>query len=227
MSPPIFQAIRSSAVTHYLGVPLVMATALFASAGRLDMPFAWLYVAFFVLSMLVGNFVIGPDLRQERLRPAALDKDRLSRWLLLPLFIGRLILAGLDTGRFHFSDSIPFLVRVVALVAFAASSGLAIWAVHVNRFFSSSVRIQHERGHHVVTAGPYQYIRHPGYLAALLRGICGCLALGSWLAMLPLGGYVLVLLRCTALEDRFLQQELTDYAEYAEKVRYRLFPGVW
>ena len=154
-------------------------------------------------------------------------KDRLSCLLIPPLSIAHLIIAGLDTGRFHWSDSIPLPVRVIALVVCAASSGLAIWAVYVNRFFSSSIRIQHERGHHVVTTGPYQYVRHPGYLAALLRILCGPLALGSWVAMLPCAGCFLAFLRRTALEDKFLHEELPGYTEYAAKVRYRLLPGIW
>ena len=223
----IFRAIRRSGAAHFLGVPLVMITAVFCAAGRLDMPFAWVYVAVYVLSTAVGHFVTAPDLRQERLRPRTAGKDRLSCWLILPLCIAQWIIAGLDTGRFHWSDSIPLLVRVAGVVGYIASLGLALWAVGVNRFFSSSVRVQDERGHHVVTAGPYQYIRHPGYLAALLYFLCGCLILGSWTTMLPFGGYLLVLLRRTRLEDRFLQEELVGYAEYAAKVRYRLLPGIW
>jgi len=217
----IFQATRS------LGMALVMATALFVSAGRLDMPFAWLYVALHALSMLAVHFVAAPDLRQEGLRAIAAGRDRLSCLLIPPLSIAYWIIAGLDTGRFHWSDSVPLSVRVVALVVYAVSSGLGIWAVYTNRFFSSSVRIQHERGHHVVTSGPYQYVRHPGYLAGLLRVLCGCLALGSWVALLAYGGYLFAFLRRTRLEDRFLHEELAGYAEYAAKVRYRLLPGVW
>ncbi len=214
-------------VTRSLGIALVMATTLFVSAGRLDMPFAWLYVALYTLSMLAFHLVAAPDLRQEGVRAIAVGRDRLSCLLIPPLSIAYWIIAGLDTGRFHWTDSVPVYVRVVALVLYAASSGLVIWAVYVNRFFSSSIRIQHERGHHVVTAGPDQYVRHPGYLAALLRISCCCLALGSWVAMLPCAGCFLAFLRRTALEDRFLHEELAGYAEYAAKVRYRLLPGIW
>ena len=217
----IFQA------TRCLGAPLVLAMVLFASAGRLDMPFAWIYVALYALSMVVVHFVAAPDLRQEGLRTVTTGRDRLSYWFLPPLSIAHWIIAGLDTGRFHWSDSIPLTVRVVALVVYIASSCLAIWAVYVNRFFSSSVRIQHERGHYVITTGPYQYVRHPGYLAALLRVLCGCLALGSWAAMLAYGGYLLAFIRRAALEDRFLHEDLAGYADYAAKVRYRLLPGIW
>ena len=77
----------------------------------------------------------------------------------------------------------------------------------------------------MVSHGPYRFVRHPGYTASLLAMLSGGLALGSWSAMLPIlliGG---LFIRRTLLEDQMLQQELEGYAEYAEKVRYRLIIG--
>jgi protein-S-isoprenylcysteine O-methyltransferase Ste14 len=97
----------------------------------------------------------------------------------------------------------------------------------VNTFFSEVVRIQHDRGHYVVTSGPYRWVRHPAYLANIVLWPCSALALGSWWAMVPAGVIVALYVLRTALEDRTLQKELPGYADYAKQVRYRLVPGAW
>jgi protein-S-isoprenylcysteine O-methyltransferase Ste14 len=99
--------------------------------------------------------------------------------------------------------------------------------VAVNRFFSSVIRIQTDRGHHLVTAGPYRYVRHPAYASCPFLMIGGGLALGSWLAALIGLLLVFAVLRRTALEDRILREQLEGYADYAQNVPYRVFPGVW
>ena len=96
-----------------------------------------------------------------------------------------------------------------------------------NRFFSPVVRIQQERGHHLITAGPYQYLRHPGYLGTIGGQLFGTLALGSCWALLPAAGMLVLIVRRTAMEDKFLLRELDGYPTYAAKIRYRLLPGVW
>jgi protein-S-isoprenylcysteine O-methyltransferase Ste14 len=101
------------------------------------------------------------------------------------------------------------------------------WASTVNRFFSPVVRIQTERGHHVVTDGPYRYARHPGYAGAILGVPCTALALGSWWALVPAAAFVLAVLRRITIEDQYLKDNLPGYPEYAEKVRHRVVPGLW
>ena len=93
--------------------------------------------------------------------------------------------------------------------------------------FEPGVRIQTERGHHVVDTGPYAIIRHPGYFAACLLFPGIALALGSWWALVPAGFAVLLIVIRTAWEDRTLHAELAGYAAYAKRVRFRLIPGVW
>jgi protein-S-isoprenylcysteine O-methyltransferase Ste14 len=114
------------------------------------------------------------------------------------------------------------------LVATAAGFGLALWAMVVNRFFSSVVRIQTDRGQHVIDTGPYAIIRHPGYLAGIVIMIASGIALGSWLAELLIVVCSLPFLIYRAItEDRVLQAELPGYRDYAARVRWRLVPGVW
>ena len=117
--------------------------------------------------------------------------------------------------------------RPLALVGYAAGMALAVCAMAANRFFSPVVRIQHERGHTLVTSGPYRFVRHPGYVGAILASLCGGVALGSWWSLVPLAPFAALFLRRTAVEDRMLRADLDGYAGYAERVRYRLVPGLW
>jgi protein-S-isoprenylcysteine O-methyltransferase Ste14 len=127
----------------------------------------------------------------------------------------------------HWSDSVPVWLRAVALLLFVLGWVPVIWAMRVNRFFSSAVRIQSERGQHVISDGPYRIVRHPGYTAGLIVILASGVALGSWLsAAIGLLG-VPILLRRTMKEDRMLRAELPGYAEYATRVKWRLLPGVW
>ena len=100
--------------------------------------------------------------------------------------------------------------------------------MRTNRFFSSSVRIQSDRGHYVVTAGPYAFVRHPGYVAGILLIFASGIALGSWLAAaFVVATNLPFLLYRIVVEERVLRSQLPDYAEYAQRVRCRLLPGLW
>lgn len=116
---------------------------------------------------------------------------------------------------------------MIALVFMVLGSLLTIWAVAANKFFSGFMRIQKERGHTFATSGPYQYIRHPGYLGAIVFYLAAPLLLGSLWAYIPVGVYVIVVLIRTSLEDRTLQEELNGYQSYAQEVDYRLISGIW
>ena len=94
----------------------------------------------------------------------------------------------------------------------------------VNPFFSPAVRIQSERGHYVVTRGPYRLVRHPGYLAMLIAMPASALAIGSWLALIPAMAFSGVIVHRARLEDRFLHSHLAGYAEYGNRVPYKLVP---
>jgi protein-S-isoprenylcysteine O-methyltransferase Ste14 len=96
-----------------------------------------------------------------------------------------------------------------------------------NRFFSAIVRIQKERGHTVVTTGPYRIVRHPGYLGAILHSFALPLLLGSVWGLMPAAVVVVGILVRTIVEDRVLRAQLEGYPEYARRVRFRLLPGVW
>ena len=138
-----------------------------------------------------------------------------------------LAIAGLDRGRLHWSDGVPVWLRATALLLFALGWVPVIWAMRVNRFFSSAVRIQPDRGQRVISGGPYRFIRHPGYTAALVVILANGIALGSWLAAAIAWVGVPILLWRTIKEDRMLSAELPGYADYAARVPWRLLPGIW
>jgi protein-S-isoprenylcysteine O-methyltransferase Ste14 len=202
---------------------------LFAAAGRIDLPFFWAYLAVFAGFGGVALLTVSPELIEERRRPAEAGRDNLAllRLVAILVFVSQWIFAGVDVGRFHWSDTVPPALRVAGLASLAAVFAVWYWAMRTNPFFSSAVRIQHDRGHRVVSSGPYRFVRHPGYAALVLLGWGGALALGSWYALLPHVVVVALFVHRAALEDRMLREELDGYAAYAATVRSRIFPGIW
>jgi len=136
------------------------------------------------------------------------------------------IVAGLD-HRYGWSPAFPSWLVVLGFVLIALGYAFATWAFAENRFFSSVVRIQTERGHVVCDSGPYRVVRHPGYAGNVppLLGIA--LALSSVWTLAPAAAALTITVIRTALEDRTLQDELPGYREHAQRVRYRLIPGLY
>jgi len=199
---------------------------LLTAAGRVDLPWCWALVA--VHALCVGSYirVMDPDLRRERLKPGGGEHDRWLRLAILPLVMIHLVVAGLDL-RFGWSGTMSPSFHIAGIAIMATAIVFTTWAVRSNRFFSSVVRIQHDRGHHVVTSGPYRLVRHPGYLGMLVGAIGGAIGIGSWWSLLPVLPLVLVLATRAWREECLLRQSLAGYAEYAQSVRFRLLPGVW
>ena len=218
------------AIRETLGI-VVMAVALFWSAGQVDWWPAWAAIAVMLVWIMATAIIVvrvNPDLLAERLGPrkGAKPWDTAIMSLLGVVQLVRYIAAGFDQ-RYGWTGSFPWGVQVVALVVCAAGYALVVWATASNAFFSQIVRIQTERGHTVVSGGPYRYLRHPAYLGAILYELAVPVLLASWWALIAGGlGAVLLILR-TALEDHTLRAELAGYADYARQVRYRLLPGVW
>lgn len=212
-------------IAHVVLLFGIMGTALFASAGRLDLPWLWAVVGTYVAFAIFAGLTMDPELRRERFKPAPGGKDRNMRLILLPLILMMWIVTGLDVGRFQWSRPMPPWLKAAGLAGFLLGLFLSYWAMRVNRFFSPVVRIQSERNHVLVTDGPYGFVRHPGYLGAIVAFLCGTLAFGSWWAMLLAAVCVAVMVRRAVLEDSFLKANLAGYSAFAERVRYRLVPG--
>ena len=194
---------------------------------------AWVYAIIGILGFAISRLLAArrhPDLITERAR--FLQHEDAKTWdrLLSPLvgFGGGLIplVAGLD-ALFGWSPPFSTPVKILALVFILAGTVLGSYALIENRYFSGIVRIQTERGHRVVSSGPYRWIRHPGYTGALLTYMATPFFLDSRWAFLPAIFITIVLVIRTRLEDEVLQDELGGYLEYTKRVHYRLLPGVW
>ncbi|HVL66330.1 MAG TPA: isoprenylcysteine carboxylmethyltransferase family protein [Vicinamibacterales bacterium] len=193
-------------------------------AGGVRDPFNWGYVAVVAALTLYGMLGIGQDLARERFAPPSPGADRLSLRIVRLAALAHLVVALVDS-RFGWT-SVPPLPRGLALAGFAACFLLVMRAMLTNRFFSAVVRIQSDRGHHVVDRGPYAHVRHPGYAGMIPLVPLSALALGSWLALPVALVYSALILRRVVFEDGFLRDNLSGYAEYAGRVPYRLLPRV-
>ncbi len=217
-------------IRETIGVVLV-GVLLFYSAGRLDWVMGWALVAITAVWVIANALVLIPgnlELLAERLGP----QKGAKRWdtILLSLIglavLARLIVAGLDL-RFGWTEDIPLWLQGAALVIAVLGYALGVWALAVNSFFSQVVRIQEERGHRVVTSGPYRFVRHPGYTGTILFELAVPVMLGSWWAF-GLGVFIAILFIIrTALEDKTLLRELAGYDDYAQQTSYRLLPAIW
>lgn len=227
---PLRQWIRL--IITYLLIPLI----LLVSGGDLG----WWQVWIFTLLILAAG--VGARLWAERRHPGLLverDQARLDKasnvkaWdkVLAPLMAVSIsfplvIVAGLD-HRFGWSPVFPVWLNILGFVLIGIGYAFAAWAMAENRFFSSMVRIQTDRGHVVCDSGPYRIVRHPGYAGNILPLPGIVLALSSAWALLPAAVALIIIVIRTRLEDRTLQEELPGYRDYARSVRYRLFPGIY
>ncbi len=210
------------------GLVITMAV-LFIPAGRLDWTMGWVYIAAFLLAQGVTALVIDAELLAERETrhgdEAKWDQVVVSIYGVFSALLTPLI-AGLDF-RYEWLPPMPLGIQIVGLVLFLLGWAISIWAMRANPYCSKIVRIQADRGHSVATAGPYRYVRHPGYVGTIVFSAAVPLLLGSVWALAPGALAVIVLVVRTALEDAMLCAELAGYHEYAQTVRYRLVPGIW
>ena len=209
---------------------LFLAAILFVSYGSLDWAIAWVFLGVYILIIFISLIFVDPELIEERshIGPGAKKWDIvLASLTVVFLFLLTFLIAGLDAGRFHWSSPFPVWVQFLGLVIYVMGSVITSWAMVVNKFFSTVVRIQTDRGHYVITGGPYGYVRHPGYTGAIIVSISIPLILGSLWALIPaLIGDGILIIR-TVLEDNTLKKELEGYDKYASRVHYRLIPGIW
>lgn len=215
-------------------VALLPPAIMFIAAGRTDWWEAWIMVGVLALTTIVSRVILiikHPDLAVERARWTG--KQDFKSWdrKLMPAIaiygpILMWLVAGLDK-RFNGSPPLALALELAAFVVVVLGYLFSTWAMVVNRFFSAVVRIQTDRGHTVVTTGPYRFVRHPGYAGGAIGYLVTPFALGTLWVFIPALLTIVALVVRTALEDRTLQTELPGYAEYVQKTRYRLLPGVW
>jgi len=217
-------------VVVYLFIPLVLLVC-----GE---DFGWWQA--WVYSLLIVAAGVGGRILAEQRHPGMLAERQNSEkaksakaWdkVLAPLMalsvsFPLVIVAGLD-HRFDWSPVFPLWLIALGFILITLGYAFATWALVENRFFSSVVRIQADRGHVVCDSGPYRIVRHPGYAGNLLPLLGIVLALGSVWTIIPAVAALIIAVIRTALEDRTLQEELPGYRDYTRRVRYRLIPGVY
>ncbi len=202
-------------------------------SGKWDWWQAWLMAGIFVLGFLVSRVIAArktPDILKERANYNQQENTQpWDKWLSPAVAFGSvfiLLVAGLD-ARYQWSAGFSGLVELIGLLLILFGYLLGSYAFITNAFFSGTVRIQDERGHKVISSGPYAWVRHPGYLGSLITNLGIPLLLDSAWAYIPAIIFNILFIVRTRLEDRFLQQSLTGYSDFAQKVRFRLFPGIW
>ena len=221
-------------IIRFIITILFMLGVLFLAGGSLNWWEAWAYAAMTMIVLLSSRAVLilkNPELAKER--SEAGQKENVKPWdkILMPITAIYLpliswVVVGLDK-RFGWSPDLPDTVQVLGLVVIFLGSMIGTWAMITNRFFSSHVRIQTDRGHTVVNSGPYKVIRHPGYVGGILSWLAAPVFFSSYWIVIPTILAIIGAILRTALEDWTLQEELPGYEEYASTVRYRLIPGIW
>ncbi len=200
---------------------------MFIVAGTTELPFMWLTLGLQLFLGLMALTLVDEELLKERIKPKGKDLDKFSVPALSVLYFGQLAFAAYDVGRLHISDAVPDAIKIVALILLSVGWIGTIWAMRENKFFSSAVRIQEDRGQKVISSGPYHFIRHPGYIFGSLLILFQGLAIGSWLSVIPGLIIVGVLVNRTLLEEKMLFASLPGYKEYASSTRFRWVPGIW
>jgi len=216
----------------------MLAAILFFSSGQLDWIWAWVYLIVGLSGTLIATPIIlrtNPEVIAERAEIKENTKgwDKTFSIFSMIVTLAMLVVAGLDQ-RFAWSGKpfglpygFPRNLHILGLVMYAIGTALFFWSLVSNKYFSRSVRIQEERDHAVVSVGPYQHVRHPSYSGLIISTLGTPLLLGSWWAIIPAlltaSGFIVR----TSLEDQTLQAELDGYLKYAQRVCFKLLPGVW
>jgi protein-S-isoprenylcysteine O-methyltransferase Ste14 len=217
-------------VVVHLFIPLV----LLVCGGNFGWWQAWGYSLLIVAAGLGGRIwaerrhpgLLAERQNMEKVQSAKAWDKVLAPLMALSVVFPLVIVAGLD-HRFGWSPVFPLWLIVLGFLLISLGYAFAVWALIENRFFSSVVRIQVDRGHVVCDSGPYRIVRHPGYAGNILPLLGIVLALSSMWTLIPAALALIIAVIRTVLEDQTLQDELPGYRDYARRVRYRLIPGIY
>ncbi len=206
---------------------LLVGLLIFLPAGTLQFTYGWLFIGLLFVPMLIAGFVMlfkSPDFLAKRLD--AKEKQAMQKGVLALsglMFIAGFVVAGLDY-RFSWSR-MPVAVTIIASVLFLTAYALYAEVMRENAYLSRTIKV--EEGQKVVDTGLYGVVRHPMYMATILLFLMIPLVLGSWYALIIFAFYpAIIIVRLTDEED-LLTRELPGYAEYKQKVRYRIIPFIW
>jgi protein-S-isoprenylcysteine O-methyltransferase Ste14 len=208
-----------------------MLASMFWPAGTWDWPRGWTFFAVYCVVTAIACvwlWITNPELFRARRKMQKGTKawDQVLTVVIVLTFAAILPVCALDDARYHWS-ALPDGPVIFGYVLFVVGFFGFAWAQSVNRNFEATVRIQTDRGHEVITTGPYSIVRHPGYAFAILMVIGMPLAMGSLYGLIPVGVLLVCVLIRTLGEDATLKAELPGYAEYAQRVKQRWIPGIW
>ena len=195
---------------------------------------AWVYSLLIVAAGIGGRIwaerrhpgLLAERQNMEKIQSAKTWDKVLAPLMALSVVFPLVIVAGLDHRR-GWSPEFPLWLIVLGFILIALGYAFGVWAFVENRFFSSVVRIQTDRGHVVCESGPYRIVRHPGYAGNILALPGMVLAFSSTWTLIPAAVALIITVIRTVLEDQALQDELPGYSDYAKRVRYRLIPGIY
>jgi protein-S-isoprenylcysteine O-methyltransferase Ste14 len=215
---------------HIIGT-LIFFLILFFSAGKIDYWQGLIYVFIGLIMVTLNYTVLKPDsdLLIERTKPGEGSKkwDKILLGLSFLITITMFTLAGLDSGRYHWSPDFHWSLSLIGIFLTASGQLLFLLAQKENKFFSSTVRIQTDRDHTVCDTGLYKIVRHPAYLGSIIQSLGFPLLFGSLWSILPVGLLIVLHVTRTYLEDKTLKEELSGYLEYSLNTRYKIIPYVW
>ena len=206
--------------------------SLFGSAGQLTWIRGWICTVLYLGGLFACRAFVARlnpgllDERQTAIRKDTKPFDKIFLRFLLTFTVAEPVLAGLDAVRFHWAP-MPFWTLYPGVVFLLVSATWITWVLVRNPHAESSVRIQKERDHTVVSSGPYRFVRHPMYVGLILLHVSIALVLGSMWTLALAALITILFLWRTALEDRTLRRELSGYEEYTRVTRYRMVPGIW
>jgi protein-S-isoprenylcysteine O-methyltransferase Ste14 len=204
---------------------------LFGSAGDVTWLRGWLHIGGWLVTFAVNASVLlrlNQDVFSARLKPkwSSERADTIVLMFFLVVTLAIPVVAGLDTVRFGWS-SLPFWAIYLGIALHASGDAFVLWTMIANPFAEKTVRVQTERGHHVITTGPYAVVRHPMYLGVILMFVAVPLVLGSVWTFAPVVAMMLLLMARTTFEERLLRRELPGYEVYIGQTRWRILPGFW
>ena len=213
----------------------LFAVALLWPAGTWYWFEAWVMIALWSsFGLVMTSYLLrhDPELLVERMKLVPLHKDQKvwDKVIMLLFFISAYalyIVPGFDVVRYEWSEPLPVLMRIFAIVLHLPCFVMLGWIMRENTYLAQVVKIDKEREHHVITTGPYAFVRHPMYTIVIVLLFAAPVALGSRYALILAVFLTILLIVRTYLEDRTLHAELAGYPEYARRTPYRLIPRIW
>ena len=210
---------------------LIQCVIFFSAAGHFNIKRAWIFFGLSFLFLIINTLIaifFSPEIANVRgeMQKGTKTWDKVFIAVYTPMTLALPLIAGLDVGRFGWSY-LGTGSLYAGIIIFLIGGIFTDWALFSNIHFETTVRIQTEKDHKVITDGPYKIIRHPGYVGILLNTYSTSLILGSLYSLIPVFIMTVLFIIRTHLEDKTLRDELDGYSDYAKKVRFRLIPGIW